>query len=505
MLAPMNSTHPLLLTAALRAIEQDASAHLPAGTLMDRAGAAAAALTLQIGSDRAGPVWILVGPGNNGGDALILARLLREAGVTPEVALLEPGRAHEGDARAARLAWTGPIRDQLDGIEHAALIVDGLYGIGLNRPLSARARDWVERVNHISQSSACPVLALDIPSGLHADSGARLGECCIVASHTLTFIADKPGLHTLDGPDCAGQVFVHSLGLKPAAGPGSLNAPAVFAAAAQPRRRNSHKGRFGNLAVIGGNQGMVGAALLAGRSALHAGAGRVYVQLLAAGAPVWDAAQPELMLRSTLNDLSLEAAVLGPGLGMDAEAHAVLARQLAGDTALVLDADALNLIGLSPALAQRLATRGQPSILTPHPLEAARLLGTEVGTVQSDRIGSALELARRYQAVVVLKGVGSIIAAPDGTWCINPTGNPGLATAGTGDVLAGLAGALLAQGWPVLSAALASAWLHGQAADDAVAAGCGPVGLVASDLIVPLRTALNRLIQSNAERHAVRK
>jgi len=516
--------HPLLRLSALRKLEATAQAALPPGTLMRRAGTAAARVAMDLGSDRPGPVWVLAGPGNNGGDAVVTAQVLRAAGMQVELALLAPPTAFHGDAAAAwaaasaagaaGAAGAGAWRADLVGIEAASMVIDGLFGIGLSRALPAQARDWVGRVNAL----ACPVLALDIPSGLMADTGSVPGDCAVRATVTLTFLADKPGLHTRDGPDHAGRVLVESLGVgadaplrgsttapsaeSPSAEQGMLIQPRSFTTSLRPRARNSHKGVFGNLAVIGGNTGMVGAALLAARTALHAGAGRVYVQLLAAGAPAWDPVQPELMLRFAPADLGLDAAVLGPGMGVDAPARAVLDAALSASHALVLDADALNLVAAQPELADRLAARagrGAATLLTPHPLEAARLLGVGVAEVQADRIAAACTLARRCAAHVILKGAGSIVALPPengtgGAWFINPTGNPGLATAGTGDVLAGLIGALLAQGWSPTDAALGGTWLHGHAADRWCATASGPIGMVATDLIGPIRAELNDLV-----------
>ena len=490
--------HPLLRTEALRALEQGAAAGLPPGTLMTRAGQAAAEWATRIGSDRPGPIWVLAGPGNNGGDALVTAAGLRRHGHQVELALLADPSHYQGDAAAAWQRWQGPVRHNLDGIEHAAMIIDGLYGIGLNRPLPTRAAAWVDRVNQHREASGrqphpCPVLALDVPSGLQADTGALAGAQAIRATHTITFLADKPGLHTLDGPDHAGTVEVASLGVSIPDGPGLLNHPDLFAPAARPRPRNTHKGLYGNCAVLGGQHGMVGAALLAGRAALHAGAGRVTLQLLASDAPLVDPVQPELMLRRQGDDSPIDALVAGPGLGTDPDARAALGRALPREAPLVLDADALNLIATDPALALGLRARAEATILTPHPLEAARLLHTDVGTVQSDRIAAALALAQAHGACVILKGAGSVIATPDGRWVINPTGNAGLSTAGTGDVLAGLLGALLAQGWSARAAALGATWLHGHAADQLVQAGIGPIGMVAGELIPALRRALNAL------------
>src|SRR6185437_10736864 len=221
-----------------------------------------------------------------------------------------------------------------------------------------------------------------------------------------------------------------------------------------PRRRNSHKGDFGTLAVIGGNRGMVGAALLAGRAGLLAGAGRVYVALLGSDAPAVDPGQPELMLRGLEEAFTADAIVAGPGAGRSPSAtspslfeRTTLPALIARPSALVLDADALNAIAFDEGLQRALRDeRKAPTILTPHPAEAARLLGTTTARVQEDRLAAALTLAKRFHAHIVLKGSGSICAFPDGRWSVNATGNPGLATAGSGDVLAGIIGALLCQG-----------------------------------------------------------
>ncbi len=499
----------VLRVAAIRAIERDAQARRPSESLMERAGTAVAALALTMTAERAGPILVVAGPGNNGGDALVAARELHRRGAEVRVALLDE---HAAYADAALLAWTlwlevagehaRPV-DPADVIDHASLVVDGLFGIGFNRAPTGRAREWIATIN----ASHCPVLAIDIPSGVDADTG-HVGDVAIVADRTISFIGNKPGLVTGAGLDHCGDVVVDLLGLDrdgaapPDAAPapddvGSVNRPALFARALKPRRLDSHKGSYGSVAVIGGHDGMVGAALLASRMALHSGAGRVYVQLLAERGPAFDVVQPELMLRSSLAGVDANAYAIGPGLGDDDAAIAALDHGLATEATLVLDADALNAIARHAPLAAKLAGRdaqGLPrAVLTPHPLEAARLLGTDAKGVQSDRIAAATRLARQTASVVILKGAGSVVADPSGAWVINTTGNPALATGGTGDVLCGLVAGLLAQGLPPLDAALAAAWLHGTAADDLVAGGIGPVGLTASELIPAIRSALNRL------------
>lgn len=488
-------------TPALRTLEAVAQARLGDGVLMARAGAAAARIALEMGRDRAAPFLVLAGPGNNGGDALVLASALRERGVECRVALLgDPGR-YRGDALGAWQRWDaarGPddlVDDARPGLGDAPLVIDGLFGIGISRPPDERAAGWIDAVN----ASACPVLALDVPSGLDADTGRVLGTA-IRADRTITFIADKPGLHTGDGPDHAGEVVVDTLGVDDAVADdeaiGAFNRPTLFAHALRPRAKNSHKGSFGSVAVIGGHDGMVGAALLAARMALHAGAGRVYVKLAGRQGPGHDVVHPELMFRDRLDGIDVNAVAIGSGLGQDTAALTLLKTWIETPQSLAIDADALNAIAVDPELGLALVGRraaGHPvAVLTPHPLEAARLLGVDTKTVQADRIGSARELAASLDSVVVLKGAGTVITDPHGAWVINPTGNPGLATGGTGDVLCGLVAALLAQRLSPIDAARAAVWMHGQAADDLVAEGIGPVGLTASELIPAIRRVLNR-------------
>jgi hydroxyethylthiazole kinase-like uncharacterized protein yjeF len=489
----------LYSVAQIRAIEEAARAGLPPGTLMRRAGAAAAALALDL--LKAGPggaVLVLAGPGNNGGDALEVAANLAAAGRAVEVLHLAGGApssetAPETGAALERARGGGPRF--IDGVApdaQYALVVDGLFGIGLARPLADHARDLAERVNGMD----CPVLALDVPSGLDADTGAIVGphDVAIAATHTITFLGDKPGLHTGDGCDYAGQVSVDLLDVTlRAPAQARLNGPALFAASLAPRRRNSHKGSFGDVAVLGGAPGMLGAGLLAARSALYAGAGRVFLAALDASIGV-DPNQPEIMLRDAAGfAFERRTVVAGPGLGDASQAMRLLGKVIDASGPLLLDADGLNLVAASPELQERLARHDGPVVLTPHPLEAARLLGVTAAIVQGDRLENARELAQRLHAVVVLKGAGSIIARPDGEVAINPTGNPGLATGGSGDVLAGVCGALLGQGWPAWEAALGAVWLHGAAADRLVADGAGPIGLTAGELPRAIRSELNAM------------
>jgi len=455
---------PIYLTQDIRRIEQ-ANAALP---LMERAGAAAAELAAQMLSDTGKDVLILAGPGNNGGDAKVVARILQERFF--RVCLAEK---------------SAQIRQNT----HWSLIVDGLFGIGLARPVEG---DYAKLVDYANAQS-CPILALDIPSGLQSDTGQVLGGA-VRATHTLTFIGLKPGLLTLDGPDHCGQVSVADLAvadIPPEISKGWEADHALFASVLKPRPKNFHKGAAGSVGIIGGATGMAGAALLAGRAALKLGAGRVYCGMLEPYTVDTDAL--ELMLRhpDDVLGLDLEAIVIGPGLGRSERAETLLGAILASEIPCVLDADALNVIAENEDLRKSCARRAQDTLLTPHPAEAGRLLAETTAHVQADRLKAARALATNLNAHVVLKGNGSVAVARDGHWFVNTSGNPGMSSAGTGDVLAGMLGALLAQGYSGETALVLGTHLHGCAADECVRAGAGPVGLTASELIDPARRIWN--------------
>jgi hydroxyethylthiazole kinase-like uncharacterized protein yjeF len=440
--------------------------------LMERAGAAAAELAATLAGDKAKDVLVLAGPGNNGGDARIVARLLKERFFRVEV-VSQPGAIPQRP-------W--------------GLVVDGLFGIGLAREL---AGDYAALADYANRQR-CPVLALDIPSGLHSDSGRVLGRA-VRATHTITFIALKPGLLTLDGPDHCGEIHVASLGVEVTklSSPGAWVAePALFGGVLKARPRNFHKGMAGSLGILGGAAGMTGAALLAGRAALKLGAGKVYLGLLHEGLAV-DPVHPELMLRHPDDALGqdLDALVVGPGLGDSERAETLLGAALASDLPCVLDADALNLISESEDLRHACARRSADTLITPHPAEAGRLLALSTADVQADRVKAARALAGNLNAHVVLKGAGSILVARDGHWFVNTSGNPGLASAGTGDVLAGILGALLAQRYSGESSLVLGTHLHGCAADDLVRDGIGPVGLAAGELADAARRRWNQWLQ----------
>lgn len=492
----MHHASPLLLTADLRRVEQLALSRPEPAPLMERAGLAAAELARKLAGDSGKPVLILAGPGNNGGDALVVARHLKQWWFRVSVVCTGNPQQYSGDAAAALQAWRkagGEIFAEIPAAQDWALVIDGLFGIGLKRRLDGDYAALVDQINALD----APVLALDIPSGLNADTGEVMGGA-VLADHTMSFIALKPGLLTLDGPDQCGTLHVADLGLGAevdAAPHGVLIGNGVLTHLLPQRPSNSHKGTYGSAGFIGGAQGMTGAALLAARAALKCGAGRVYAGMLAGDAPLLDLLQPELMLRpadAVLRLDHLSALAIGPGLGDTPDAAEYLDWALETAVPLVIDADALNQIAATAALKSKLKQIVTTKILTPHPAEAARLLGCATSKVQADRVAAALQLAREFKAGVVLKGAGSVCAWPDGHWAINTSGNPGMATAGMGDVLTGIITALLAQGVDERHALTAGVYLHGAAADQLVKNGCGPVGLTAGEVIDAARVLLNR-------------
>ncbi len=495
----------LYTVAQIRSIQRAALDQLPAGALMARAGTAVARVVRHrlCNPSTKARILIAAGPGNNGGDALEAAALLAKDGHDVSIVMpLMPENPSEDLTRAltkarqsaARFISADELFEALTPDTPWNLVVDGLFGIGLTRAIKGRFADMVAYIN----AQDCPRLAVDIPSGLDADHGTIAGntDVAVRADVTISFIADKPGLHTARGRDHAGDVIIDTLDIDAALYPtpvAHLNAPVMFRHLAATRLHASHKGSYGDLSVLGGASGMGGAVLLAARMAAMSGAGRVYAGFIDA-APAFDPVHPELMCRnaSTLT-YAAGAVVAGPGLGLSRHANDALARVLGSQLPAVIDADALNLIAAEPALQEKTRLRRAPTLLTPHPLEAARLLGASASDVQADRLGIAKELSAFFLSTVILKGSGTVIAHPDGRLVINTTGNPALATAGTGDVLAGLSGSLLAQHWPVWEAALAAVWLHGAAADQMVANGIGPTGIVANELLPVVRSLLNQM------------
>lgn len=430
--------------------------------------------------------WIFVGPGNNGGDGYVLARLARRLGIEVLVIAARDTELLKGDARRAanewRLAGGGVIlaeQAELGTLAPPDLVVDALLGTGVHIPLSLAMTKIVATINALQ----APVLAVDLPSGLNADTGRAMGAL-VRATRTLSFVGIKQGMLTGDGVDGVGQLDWDSLGVVP---PDDL-IPAAWRvdypglkSVLTPRARSAHKGHHGRVLVVGGNLGMQGAILLAGQACLRAGAGLVRLCQHPAQPPA-SLVQPELMGGDAERDPKWGSVrLLGPGLGQDEWAQAQCERLIPGDRPLVLDADGLNWLALHP--------RHQDNwVLTPHPGEAARLLGCTIAEVEADRFAAVHRLQQRYGGVVLLKGAGSLIC--DGhTIALCDEGNPGMASGGMGDLLSGIIAALLAQGWSASMATRLGAVIHGEAAD--LAAADGERGMLASDLLPWIRRLVN--------------
>jgi hydroxyethylthiazole kinase-like uncharacterized protein yjeF len=484
----ISSAHsePLHSVAATRELERLAAASLPPHTLMQRAGLSVARLALAL-APHAQRIWIACGPGNNGGDGFEAAMQLHQWGkaVTVTWAGVAAGKTYlPPDAQASReRALAAGVPMAAEPPRDFDFCIDALLGIGgsldASREGTALMLDWLA----LMRASGMPRLAVDVPTGLDADTGSATQ---LIASSrdgtwargtfTLSFLTLKPGLFTAHGRDSAGQVWFDNLGTghSPATAPDALLLGADQAT--QPARHASahasHKGTFGDVAVMGGestaHSHMAGAALLAARAALHAGAGRVFVALLGSPALAADPEQPELMFR-TPDALDLAQQVVVCGCGGGDAVRSVLPKVLSAAPRLVLDADALNAIAGDTQLQTQLTARHHRSystVLTPHPLEAARLAGITSKEVQADRLTIARQLAERFQCVVVLKGSGTVIAAPGCLPAINSSGNALLATAGTGDVLAGMLGAAMAGGLEAFEAACGAVYAHGRIADE---------------------------------------
>jgi NAD(P)H-hydrate epimerase len=487
-------THPysrdLHTVEQLRQMERAALAALGiTGQELMRRAASAALNSLRRHWPQLRHICIHCGPGNNGGDGFLLGLLAREAGLQVEMTALTA--ASHGDAAVARQAWVaGGGRVQLvdddDTLPDAELHVDALYGIGLHRAPEAAAARLIEQINRSGQS----VLALDVPSGLDTDTGHCAGAA-IRADVTVTFIAGKRGLHTGRAADHVGVLELATLGVPDSVYADIAPDARLLVAEVLPRRtRYANKGDNGHVLVIGGEHGMAGAARLAGEAALRGGAGLVSVATRAEHVFVLNATRPELMVHGvdgpqTLAPLLERASVLalGPGLGQAAWGHALWLTALDANKPMVLDADGLNLLAREP---RRFSA---PTILTPHPGEAAKLLGVSTAEVEHDRFAAVRELSRRYGAVAVLKGSGSLMADPDGRLDVCPWGNPGMASGGMGDLLTGVVAALLGQGCSAWQAACLGVGLHARAGDRA--AQLGERGMLASDLLAPLRALGN--------------
>lgn len=470
-----------------RAIEDH---QIPAVTLMTRAGTAAWKM-LQQRWPQAQHIVVFAGVGNNAGDGYVLATQARRARCQVVVVTVgDPAKLSGAatDVRARYLAAKGREQEFSGTLPEASdVYVDALFGTGLARPLADRWAQAVELLN----ASGKPVLALDVPSGLNADTGVVMGSA-VHAAATATFIGLKTGLFTGAGPDCAGEIELQGLEIPPDAWAGMAPAARLIGAVEgrlPKRARNAHKGDFGHVLVIGGDRGMAGAVRLTAEAALRSGAGLVSVVTRPEHVAGFLAALPEAMVHGAEDAAGIATLLervtvvaIGPGMGQEDWGRLLLARALDTPLPMVADADALNLLAKYPL------TRGQ-WVLTPHPGEAARLLQQTVPDVQRDRIAAAAAIAGKYRAVVVLKGAGSVVCAPDETPAICPHGNPGMAAPGMGDALTGVIAAFIAQGLPLAAAARAGVQTHARAGDRAAQAG--ERGLMVRDLIAELRAVIN--------------
>ena len=484
--------HELLTAAEMaEADRRTIAGGMPGMTLMEAAGRAVAERAAALAPD--GPVVVVAGPGNNGGDGFVAARRLAAAGRAVQVMLLgDPGRLR-GDARVAFERWPGEVLPADAALPEAALVIDALFGAGLDRPPEGMAAALVAAMNRAPR-----VLAVDLPSGVDANSGATLGAA-VRADATVTFFRKRPGHLLYPGRGRCGQVTVADIGIDAgvlaAIAPRAFeNAPALWRHAVRPPAPEDHKYRRGHALVVSGPMARTGAARLVAGAALRAGAGLVTL-LSPPDALAVNAAQlTAVMLRridgpealaEALAEPRARAVAIGPALGTGARAQALVAAALAAPTALVLDADGLTVWEAEPqALVAAIGARVAPTVLTPHEGEFGRLFPDLADRSRTERARAA---AARTGAVVILKGADSVVAAPDGRQAINANAPPWLATAGSGDVLAGIVCGLLAQGAGGFKAACAATWLHGAAGAEA-----GP-GLIAEDLAPALRPVLRRL------------
>ncbi|MEO8602297.1 MAG: NAD(P)H-hydrate dehydratase, partial [bacterium] len=512
----------LVTAAEMRALDAATiAAGTPGHVLMERAGQGAVRVLLEAFPPlrrKGRRVLVVAGKGNNGGDGFVVARLLRARGLVVEVVLLADVAAVSGDAARNLNAWrrgrgriveisdAGGLAQLAASAARADLIVDAIFGTGLNSPVQGLPAQAIELIN----GCGVPVLAIDIPSGLDADTGLPLGSC-VQAAATATFGFAKIGQALYPGAELCGRLAVVDIGLLPAAIAAAPPRAALLDAAqvgrlVPRRRRDAHKGNAGHVLIIAGSFGKTGAAQLAARAAGRVGAGLVTIVAPASLYPIYAAGVLEAMTEAVDDDggcirfapdrltalvAGKAAVVIGPGVGTHAGAADTVDWLLANlRVPLLLDADALTLVARR---LDRLRATAAPTVLTPHPGEMSRLTGADTASVQADRAGVARRFAAERGCTLLLKGARTVIADAAGALWINPTGNPGMASGGMGDVLAGAIGGLLAQGLSVSEAARLGAYVHGMVADRIAADG--EIGLLASDIIGGLRQGLHALAE----------
>lgn len=452
----------LLNLEELAELEERQSHILPEGTLMDRAGFVCANW-IDDQCDAASTIVILCGPGNNGGDGYTAALHLKGRG-HHVICVAVGGKAPKTvDAKRAYDKWLakgGEVIEDPYMAPKADVVVDAMLGVGITKPVSG---DFIDAVLWFNERQALH-MAIDIPTGIDAEKGTWVGgiKGCM-ADMTLNLISAKAGCFMNDGKDASGMVTLSELDVSvPLSSMGLIDTD-DFKHVLELRKYNSHKGSYGHCVVIGGSKGKTGAAILAARSALKLGAGSVTVELLVDNAPAYDPMQPELMITNDEVDLSTaDVIVIGCGIGFSDRAKKRLSDAIDTNVPIIIDADALTIISEDQSLEDRLLERRAHTVMTPHPGEAARLLHRDVKEIQADRITSARELSLQTGAIVVLKGTGTVVSLRSSRTWVNPTGNACLATAGSGDVLAGMIGALFAQKFDMVSATLGAVWLHGE-------------------------------------------
>lgn len=508
-------------SAYLRAVDANAVKRygMRSITLMENAGRGCAQIILRELRRHGKRVAVVAGKGDNGGDGFVIARHLKNSGVDVSAVLLAGENELKGDSLVNYRTWrkmggatatvttARELRDEATALKHAGVIVDAIFGTGLSQPVRGIYAEVIGFINGLDKK----VVSVDVPSGIDATTGAVLG-IAVKAAVTATMAMPKAGLYIYPGRDHAGRIEVVDIGVPKALLEDEKNRCFVttdedLRRVLKPRSSDTHKGTYGHVLVLGGSTGKTGAAYMSAMGAMRAGAGLATIGLPASLNAVMEAKTTEVMTAplqqtpdGTLGGASFagakklmegkSAAVMGPGMGVSDDVAAFVEKLVkeARDMPVVIDADGLNSIAGRLGMLKK---RRAGAVLTPHPGEAARLLGMSASSVQSDRVAAAKKISEKSGSVVVLKGAATVIAGPGGEVYINPTGNAGLATAGTGDVLSGMIGGLLSQGLSALDAAVCAVYIHGACADEIKKANAGDAGMMATDLLALIPRVLN--------------